>query len=159
MDFSSILNDMDDNQMMNQQNQGYQNMQSQMPGMQMPMPGMQMPMPGMQMPMPGMQMPGMQMPGAMDPNMGMHMNGLSNDGDHLHLQHFVPLNQNMQVDNFGVNPNQIMPDVQQNNQYRGNAMQAPSPSPSQAPVPAPVPAQLGGGKMFAAYDAFVNKFM
>ncbi len=166
MDFSSILNDMDDDKMMNQQNQGYQNMQSQ----QMQMPTMQMPgmqMPGMQMP--GMQMPGMQMPGmmpgmpgmmpgmpAMDPNMGMHMTGASNEVDHLHLQHFVPLNQNLQIDNFGVNPNQLTSEVKPNNQYRG--FSNPTPAPAPAPASAPVP-QVGGGKMFSAYDAFVNKFM
>jgi hypothetical protein len=149
MDFSGLLDDMENEPMMQQQNQGHQ---MQMPGMQQ-MPQMQMPemqMPGMQQ-MPGM-MPGM---GGMDPlamaqmampQMGMPqmmMGATPENVDPLHLQHFVPQNQNSQINNFGVNPNQLMSGAQMSQQFRGREM---------AP-------QVGGGNMFSAYDSFINKFM
>ncbi len=156
MDFSSILNDMDDNQMTPQQNQGHQMnpmMQQQMnPMMQQQMNPMmqQQMMPGMG----GMGMDPLSMAQMATPNMGMPqmMMGSSADNvDPLHLQHFVPQNQNVQVDNFGVNPSQLMSGSQMSQQFRGREA-----APMQAPAPAN---QMGGGSMFSAYDAFVNKFM
>ena len=159
MDFSSILNDMDDNQMTPQQNQGHQMnpmMQQQMnPMMQQQMNPMmqQQMMPGMPG-MGGMGMDPLSMAQMATPNMGMPqmMMGSSADNvDPLHLQHFVPQNQNVQVDNFGVNPAQLMSGSQMSQQFRGREA-----APMQAPAPAN---QMGGGSMFSAYDAFVNKFM
>jgi hypothetical protein len=161
MDFSSILNDMDDNQMTPQQNQGHQMnpmMQQQMnPMMQQQM----MPsMPGMSA-MPGMGMDPLAMAQMATPNMGMPqmMMGASADNvDPLHLQHFVPQNQNAQIDNFGVNPSQLMSGSQISQQYRGREA-APMQAPAMPAMPAMPANQMGGGSMFSAYDSFVNKFM
>ncbi len=169
MDFSSILNDMDDNQTMSPQNQGHQmDMQQMNPMMQQQMnPMMQQQMnPMMQQQMPGMGM-GMDQLGMAQmamPNMGMPqmMMGSSPDNvDPLHLQHFVPQSQNVQVDNYGVNPSQLMSGSQISQQFRGREV-APSMAPSMAPSNEPMesmPSQSGGGNIFSAYDAFVNKFM
>ncbi len=156
MNFSSILDEMDNEPMMQQQNQGHQmpGMGGMMPGMQQ-MPGM---MPGMQQ-MPGM-MPGMQQMPGMDPlamaqmampQMGMPqmmMGATPENVDPLHLQHFVPQNNNSQINNFGVNPNQLMSGAQMSQQFRGREMAAPEPV-----------QQMGGANMFSTYDAFINKFM
>ena len=152
MDFSGLLDDMENEPMMQQQNQGHQ--MQQMQQMQMQMPGMQMP--GMQMP--GMQMPGMGMdPLAMAqmamPQMGMPQMMMGNtpeEVDPLHIQHFVPQNQNTQIDNYGVNANQLMSGSQISQQFRGREMSAPQMA---------APQQMGGGHMFTAYDSFINKFM
>ena len=150
MNFSGLLDDMENEPMMQQQNQGHQ---MQMPMQQMP----QMQMPGMQMP--GMQMPGMQ---GMDPlamaqmampQMGMPQMMMGNTPDSvdpLHLQHFVPQNNNSQIDNYGVNANQLMSGSQISQQFRGREMSAPQMA---------APQQMGGGRMFTAYDSFVSKFM
>ncbi len=148
MDFSGLLDEMDNEPMMQQQNQGRQ--MQQMPAM----PGMQMPgMPGMPGMMPGMAgMDPLAMAQMATPNMGMPqmmMGSTPENVDPLHLQHFVPQN-NSQVDNFGYNPNQLMSGAQMSQQFRGRG--------EAQPMAAPVP-QVGGGNMFQSYDAFVNQFM
>ncbi len=136
MDFSSILNEMDGKMQTDETMQSMQGMQ---------MPGMQ-----------GMQMPGMQMPG-MDPttmaqmampNMGvpqMMMGATPDNVDPLHLQHFIPQNQTMNINNFGVNPEGLMSGDQMAKEFGGPA-----------PVMAP---QMGGGNLFNSYDSFINKFI
>jgi hypothetical protein len=84
--------------------------------------------------MPGM--PGMQMPSMYPMMMG---NNAAQEVDPLHIQHFVPQNQNLNIDNFGVNPTQLTAGPQ---------------LPQQS-------AQTGGAnfRSFNSYDAFVSKFM
>ncbi len=171
MDFSNILNDLEDDNQMHAQNQGH-SMQmpamQQMPGMQgmQQMPGMQgmpgmdgmggmpaMPgMGGMNMPaMPGMDgmggmgmnMPGMPGMGGMMPGMQM-MGSSSNEVDPLHLQHFVPQNQNINLNNYGVGKEQLMSGSQIGNHFNGGHN---------------MPSQSGGGNVFRAYDSFISKFM
>ena len=139
MDFSSILNDMDD--MPN--NQGNTMMQTMgMPAMSGMQPGMEqmgMPQMGMeQMGMPQMGMPQMGMPQMM---MGANPQNI----DPLHLQNFVPQHQGLNINNYGVGTEQLVSGSQINRQFSGR---------QSASAP-----QMGGGSMFAAYDAFVNKFM
>ncbi len=149
MDFASILNDMDDqpnqpNQMMQLMGQGQE--QQMMPQMEM---GQMMPGMGM-----GMSMD----PGAMAqmamPNMGYPQMSLGNSPDNvdpLHLQSFVPQNQNLNLNNFGINPSQLMSGNQMSQNFTGHGQNVQN-------VQNEMPSQAGGGG-FRAYDAFLAKFM
>ena len=144
IDFSGLLNDMDDAPSMGT------GAHPQMEGM-MPQGGMQA-MPGMQganmmMPQAGM-MPGMPgMPGAegmmpMMPQMGMDQMGMAQmampqmgmpqmmmgvdpkNVDPLHLHSFVPRNENVNINNYGVGPDQLMSGSQMSNQFAGRPANA-----------------------------------
>ena len=152
MDFSSILNEMDDNMPMQSQGNMMPAQDMTMPGMQPNMmPGMQG-MPGMQsnmmpmMDMNQMAMPQMGMPQMGMPQMGMPqmMTGSNpNNVDPLHLQHFVPQNENMNINNYGVNANQLMSGEQMSQQFNGRQS---------------APAVQMGGSIGSIMDRFYRTF-
>ncbi len=134
VDFSSILNDMNDMPMQPQEQM--------MPGMGMPgMPGMQpnmmpmMPQTGMeQMGMAQMAMPQMGMPQMM-------MGADPKNVDPLHLQSFVPQNQNINLNNYGVDANKLISGTQMSQEFGGK----------DAP-------QVGGGYFGRAMENFYARF-
>ncbi len=139
LDFASLLNDMDDMQMAPGAHPQMEGMMPGMPGMSgmqgmsgMPsMSGMQgmsgMPNEGMMPMMPQMGMDQMAMAQMAMPQMGMPQMMMGVDPknvDPLHLHSFVPKNENININNFGVNPNQLMSGSQMGQQFAGRSAQS-----------------------------------
>jgi hypothetical protein len=72
------------------------------------------------------------------------MGSSSNEVDPLHLQHFIPQNQNINLNNYGIGKEQLMSGSQIGNHFNGGYN---------------MPSQSGGGNVFRAYDLFISKFM
>jgi hypothetical protein len=142
-DFSGLLNDMDDMPM-----QPQQQMQPNMMPMQSPagMGGMeQMGMPQMA-PMGMPQMDQMGMAQMAMPQMGMPQMMMGADAknvDPLHLHNFVPQNENINLNNYGVNPGQLMSGAQMGQSFAGRAQAQP---------------QMGGGNFGRAMENFYARF-
>jgi hypothetical protein len=111
IDFSHILNEMDDMPMQQNQFQGQEQYQQQnMEGMMPMMPNTSME----QMAMAQMAMPNMGMPQMM-------MGSNSQNVDPLHVYNFVPQNENLNINNFGVNQNQLISGEQMGRQFAGRS--------------------------------------
>jgi hypothetical protein len=138
IDFSGLLNEMDDVPKNHPQMEGMMQTMSTMPGANMmqnmsTMPGAEM-MPGMPGPnmmpmMPQMGMDQMGMAQMAMPQMGMPQMMMGVDPsnvDPLHLHNFVPRNENINISNYGVNPDQLMSGSQMGQQFAGRSAAAPS---------------------------------
>jgi hypothetical protein len=131
VDFSSLLNDMDDEPQMNSMGSAaHPQMEGMMPGANMMMPGANMMMPGAegmgsQGMMPMMSQMGMDPMGMAQmamPQMGMPqmmMGADQNNVDPLHLHSFVPRNENVNINNYGVSQEQLMSGSQMSQQFAG----------------------------------------
>lgn len=140
-DFSGLLNDMDDMPMQPQQQMP---MQPNMMPMQSPA-GMGMEQMG-QMGMPPMGMDQMGMAQMAMPQMGMPQMMMGTDAknvDPLHLHNFVPQNENINLNNYGVNPGQLMSGAQMGLSFAGRAQAQP---------------QMGGGNFGHAMENFYARF-